>query len=66
MLDMNQALLDIYFNNALIKPSSQLVQVLFAFSKLSASDFPDEDELGLRALAMKSVQAWGARFLGSG
>jgi len=63
---MKQALLDVYVNRDYIESSSQLAQVVLAFSNLPTSDFPDDDELGLRALATKSVQAWDARLPGSG
>ena len=60
MLDMKRTLLDIYFHSAHIEPSSELAQAVLAFSNLLTSDFLDDDELGLRGLAMKSVQTWGA------
>ena len=66
MLDMKQALRDIYVNRDYIEPSSELAQIVIAFSNLPVDDFPDGDELGLRALARKSVRAWGARLPGSG
>ena len=66
MLVLKQALLDIYLNRDYIEPSSELAQIVITFSNLAVGDFPDGDELGLRALARKSVRAWGARLPASG
>ncbi|KIM42827.1 hypothetical protein M413DRAFT_26811 [Hebeloma cylindrosporum] len=66
MLDMKQALLDVHANRDNIELDSELAQVVLAFSNFPPIDFPDGDELGLRALAAKSVQAWGARLPGAG
>ena len=66
MLDMKQALMDVYVNRDYIEPSSELGQIVLAFSNFPANDIPDDDELGLRALATKSVQAWSARLPNSG
>ncbi|KAF8966481.1 hypothetical protein BDZ97DRAFT_1756616 [Flammula alnicola] len=61
LLDLKKALQDIHTNAAHIKHTSSLADAVYTVANLQIRDVPDKDEMGLRALARKSVRAWGIR-----
>ena len=67
LINLKDALQEIYNKRANISGTSSLAQEVYNVTQLEIHDVPNQDELGLRALARKSTQYWGigGRRLGS-
>ncbi|KDR74459.1 hypothetical protein GALMADRAFT_227512 [Galerina marginata CBS 339.88] len=61
MQHLKDTLQSIHAHRTLIGPTSALAETVYAIANLRAEDIPDKDQVGLRALARKSVRAWGIR-----
>jgi len=59
MIDLKNTLEEIYDNRANISATSSLAQEVYEVSQLDVHDVPNQDEVGLRALAGKSTRYWG-------
>ncbi|PPQ69655.1 hypothetical protein CVT25_014090 [Psilocybe cyanescens] len=61
LLDLKDALQGIYDNRRHISPTSSVADTVYTIMQMRVGDIPGEDEIGLRALARKSVRAWGSQ-----
>jgi len=59
LLRLKSILDDVYVSRQHILPDSSLAETVYSLSQLDVTDIPNKDNLGLRALARKSVRAWG-------
>jgi hypothetical protein len=59
LIDLENALQEIYNKRANISATSSLAQEVYKVTQLEVHDVPNQDELRLRALARKSTKYWG-------
>jgi hypothetical protein len=59
LIDIKDALQEIYNKRANIPATSSLAQEVYKVTQLEVHDVPNQDELELRAMARKTTRYWG-------